>query len=58
MTYLIFYIPICVVILVVLETLRNDDPKDIAKKCLKEFINLTGILTGCILMIYLLNKYL
>ena len=58
MTFLIFYIPICIVILSVLEALKNDDPKDVAKKCLKEFINLTAILIGCVLIIYLLNKYL
>lgn len=58
MTFLIFYIPICIVILAVLEVIKNDNPKDIAKNCLKEFLNLTAILIGCILIIYLLNKYL
>ena len=44
MSHLFLYIPITLLVLVVLEATKQDDPKIIAKKALRNFSILTGVL--------------
>lgn len=58
MSYLFLYIPIVLVILVVLETCRSDDPWKILKRSLSNFGILTGVLVVGSALIYLVNRFL
>lgn len=41
MSYLILYVPVCLVALLVFETCRQDEPKAIVRKALKDFVILS-----------------
>ncbi len=56
--YLVLYIPIVLVILLVLETCRSDEPKKILRRALSNFGVLTLVLGVGGLLVYLINRYL
>ena len=58
MSYLLLYIPICLVILTVLEACKQDDPKKIARASLINSGILTGVLLGSSILVYALQKML
>jgi len=58
MSYILLYVPICLVILSVLETIKEDQPSIIVKHVLKSFAILTGMLIAVSAIIFLVNKYL
>ena len=58
MSYILLYVPICLVILSVLETIKEDQPSIIVKHVLKSFAILTGMLIAVSAVIFLVNKYL
>ena len=58
MSYLLLYIPICLIILLVMETCRQDEPKKIAKRALLNFGILTAVLLVGSLIIYGIQNWL
>lgn len=58
MSYLLFYVPITMVVMLVLETCKRDEPAEIAKRALGNFAALTGVLFMGSLLVFLINKYL
>ena len=58
LTYLLFYIPLCVVVLTVLEMCRESRPKQIAARVTKNFLLLTGLFVGGSLVVLLLQIFL
>jgi len=57
-SYLLFYVPITLVVMIVLETCKRDDPREIAKRSLASFGLLTGVLALGSVLVFLINKYL
>jgi heme A synthase len=58
MSYLLFYIPITLVVMLVLEACKRDDPKEIAKRASLNFGVLTVVLMIGGVLVFLVNKYL
>lgn len=58
MSYLLLYIPICLVILVVMEACRQDDPMRIAKRALINFAILTGVLVAGSAIVHVIQRWL
>ena len=56
--FLLLFFPISLVVLVVLETCRSDEPLAILKRSLANLGVLTGFLAVFGLLIFLLNNYL
>ena len=57
-SYLILYFPICLVIMLVLETCRSDDPRKILKRSLSNFGLLTVVLMLGSIVVFFMNRYL
>ncbi len=57
MSYLIFYVPITLVVMIVLEACKRDDPRQIAKRSLANFGVLTGVLALMSIVVFFVNKY-
>lgn len=55
--YLVLFFPIVLVILLVLETTRSDDPKKIVKRALSNFAVLTVVLILGGAFVYVINRY-
>lgn len=58
MSYLVLYLPICIVILLVLAVLEEDDPRLIVKKAISKFFIYTAMLAGASAIIGLISRYL
>lgn len=58
MSYFLFYIPVTLVVLLVLEACKIDDGRLIVKRTLKNFVSLTGALLAGSLIVYVMNRYL
>jgi len=58
LSYLFLYVPVVLVILLVLEACRSDDPKRILFRSLTNFGVLTGVLSAGGLVVYLVNRFL
>lgn len=58
MSYLWLYLPLCLVILVVLEACRTDDPLRILKRSAGNFGVLTGVLLAGSAIVYVINRFL
>ena len=58
MSYFLLYIPICLVILVVLEACKHDEPRKIARRSLFNFSILTVVLLLGSAIIYGIQKWL
>lgn len=58
LSYLFLYIPICLVILVVLEACRTDEPSKVARRVLANFSVLTIVLVVGSALVYIINRYL
>ena len=56
-SYLLFYPPIVLVIMLVLEICKQDDPRKIVKKALQNFAILTGVLMAGSILVFFINKY-
>lgn len=57
-SYLVLFIPICLVIMLVLETCRSDDPGKILKRSLSNFGLLTLVLVLGSIVVFFINRYL
>jgi hypothetical protein len=57
LSYLVLFFPIVLVILLVLETCRSDDPKKIAKRALSNFGVLTAVLVLGGAFVYVINRW-
>lgn len=58
MSYLLLYVPITLVVLMVLEACRSDDPAKIVRRSLSNFGVLTAALTVGSVVVYFINRYL
>ena len=58
MSFLLLYIPICLVILLVLETCKQDEPKKIARRAFINFGILTAVLLAGCVIVYGIQKWL
>ncbi|MBI3856631.1 MAG: hypothetical protein HY293_13170 [Planctomycetes bacterium] len=56
-SYLVLFFPIVLVILLVLEACRSDDPKKIAKRALANFGVLTAVLVLGGAFVYVINRW-
>ena len=56
--FLLLFFPISMIVLVVLETCRSDDPLKIIKRSLANLGLLTGFLVVFGLLVFLLNRHL
>ena len=56
-SYLILFFPIVLVILLVLEACRSDDPKKIAKRAFANFGVLTAVLILGGAFVYVINRW-
>jgi len=56
-SYLVFYPPIVIVIMLVLEICKHDDPKKIVRRAFMNFAILTGALVGASTVVFFINKY-
>jgi len=57
-SYLLLYVPICLVVMVVLEACRTDDPRRILRRSLSNFGTLTVVLLAGGLLVWLANRFL
>ena len=57
-SYFFLFFPIALVILLVLEMCRSDDPKRIAKRTLANLGLLTAVLTVGSVVAFLMNRFL
>lgn len=57
-TYLLLYVPICFVVMLVLEACRSDDLGRVVKRALSNFASLTGVLAVGGVIVWVINKYL
>jgi hypothetical protein len=56
-SYLVLFFPIVLVILLVLETCRSDDPKKIVRRALSNFGVLTAVLVLGGAFVYVINRW-
>ncbi len=57
-SYLFLYIPICLVIMLVLEACRSDDPRRILRRSFSNFGMLTLVLGLGGAVVWVINRYL
>jgi hypothetical protein len=57
-SYLFLYIPICLVIMLVLEACRSDDPRRILRRSVSNFGMLTLVLGVGGAVVWVVNRYL
>ena len=57
-SYLLLYVPVCFVVMLVLEASRSDDPKRILRRSLSNLLTLTLVLLGGGIVVWIVNKYL
>jgi len=57
-SYLFLYIPICLVILLVLEACRSDDAGKVVRRSLSNFGVLTAVLGVGGIVVYVINRFL
>ena len=57
-SYLFLYVPICLVILVVLEACRTDEPGRVVRRALANFSVLTIVLVVGSALVSIINRYL
>jgi hypothetical protein len=57
-SYLFLYVPICLVILLVLEACRSDDARKVVRRSLSNFGVLTAVLGIGGILVYVINRYL
>ena len=55
LSYLLFYIPLCLIVLVVLEMCRDSRPRQILKRAARNFLMLTGLFIGGSGIVFLLQ---
>lgn len=55
LSYLLFYIPLCLIVLVVLEMCRDSRPRQILKRAGRNFLMLTGLFIGGSAIVFLLQ---
>ena len=58
MSYLLFYVPITLVVMLVLEACKKDEPREIAKRAFTNLGILTSVLVVGGILVFLVNKYL
>jgi hypothetical protein len=58
MTYMLLYVPVCLVSLLVYEACRHDDLPTIARKTVKDFGVLSAVFVGIAAVVYLINRLL
>lgn len=58
MSYMLLYIPITFIALVIIEMTKRDDPKEILRRSLKDFVMMTGAFLIGAIIIFLINRYL
>lgn len=56
-SYLVLFFPIVLVILLVLETCRSDDPRKIVRRALANFGVLTAVLVLGGAFVYVINRW-
>lgn len=57
-SYLILYVPICLVIMLVLEGCRSDDFRRIVRRSVVNFGTLTAVLATGGLLVWLISRFL
>lgn len=57
-SYLLLYIPICLVVMLVLEACRTDDYRRVFKRALQNFATLTAVLVVGGAIVWVVNKFL
>lgn len=57
MSYLLFYIPLTLVVMLVLEACKRDSVKEILRRAILNFAMLTGVLFLGGILVFLINKY-
>ena len=57
-SFLLLYIPICLVVMLVLEACRTDDVRRIARRSFQNFGMLTLVLLSGSVVVWVINKYL
>lgn len=57
-SFLLLYVPICLVVMLVLEACRTDDVRRIARRSLQNFGMLTLVLFSGSVVVWLINKYM
>lgn len=57
-SYLLLYLPICLVVMLVLEACRSDDYRRVFKQAFRNFATLSGVLVFGSVLVWLVNKYL
>lgn len=57
-SYLLLYVPICLVVMLVLEACRSDDPGRVARRALSNFGTLTLVLGLGGALVWMVNRYL
>ena len=55
LSYLAFYVPLCLVVLTVLEMCRDSRPSRVLKRVGRNFLMLTGLFIGGSALIFLLQ---
>lgn len=58
MSYLLLFFPVCLVIMLVLEACRSDDPVRILKRALSNFAVLSLVLILGSVLVFFVNRYL
>jgi hypothetical protein len=56
-SYLLLYLPICFVVMLVLEACRSDEPRRVLRRSLTNVLTLTLVLLGGGIVVWILNKY-
>lgn len=56
-SYLLLYVPLCFMVLVILEAIKSENPVLILKKAASNFLMLSGILIAIGLIFFLILKY-
>ena len=57
-SYLLLYIPICLVVMLVLEACRTDDYRRVVKRALQNFGTLSLVLVVAGALVWVVNKFL
>ena len=56
-SYLLLYIPVCLVVMLVLEACRTDDFRRLFKRAFQNFGMLSLVLVAGSLLVWVVNKY-
>lgn len=57
-SYLLLYVPICLVVMLVLEACRSDDYPRVFKRALQNFATLSLVLVAGGALVWVVNKFL